>query len=423
MKKTLSLALLCTIMFVVFSCKRTAGPTSQNAIEEIASPERINAAKLYFAKDIQGFETDIESFSIHGGRIISPDWKTARIKKLTNGATALVLDIPSFKVDNEDYALRRNVVFLLKGDEVMYGRIVEVVGTKEAMAKYKFDLISQFNDLRIPSFEGNIISYDLKYRFLRGRGYKNGIYDGNVSALTTKPKLSDLSRKASFKGAPRLATSVTSFESNCSDFYLVTYYPDGSENWQFLYTSCSPSNSTPANVVQVGGGTPITPGTATPAEFGAPPNPIDGQVWHYVYPSGTSIDFTYNKERDAWLLPDIQALVDGAIEMIDPPRVGPKFGGKFLTTLALVAVVEPSFVGEVIWGAAATVYLGIYIYDRITFLRQTQGREGDLDFCVNAYVGCTEQTPSAACDACLSFCRVQGYWDSARCPGVRPVLR
>jgi hypothetical protein len=42
-----------------------------------------------------------------------------------------------------------------------------------------------------------------------------------------------------------------------------------------------------------------------------------------------------------------------------------------------------------------------------------------IDECIRKYVDCVTYTSRYPCDTCLSYCRVQGEWDEARCPSVR----
>lgn len=163
-----------------------------------------------------------------------------------------------------------------------------------------------------------------------------------------------------------------------------------------------------------GGGEPLTPGDS----FGGfPSNPYDGQVYEYVYPGGAKTEFTFSSELNAWLLPGVQAIADKGYDFQFPPNAPPTFNGEIRSSIALPALAEPTFVGEVILAGAATVTVTLFVYEYAKYLTYSRSVDPDLEFCIARYVQCQEIGWWQDCDTCLFRCRSQGgAWPTEICP-------
>lgn len=74
---------------------------------------------------------------------------------------------------------------------------------------------------------------------------------------------------------------------------------------------------------------------------------------------------------------------------------------RFLASVWVVAIAEPTPVGEVVaitLSAIAASYLIVKMTERVTM-------------CINRYVMCQEDTPWLDCYFCLRYCTAQGVWN------------
>ncbi len=158
------------------------------------------------------------------------------------------------------------------------------------------------------------------------------------------------------------------------------------------------------------------PGTEPYTSFGFPANPSDGDTFTVTYPDGNQITFTYNQSLDGWLMPEFQGLIDLGYT-IDNAHTFPSFNGQLLTLIAWNAALEPTFIGEIIFGSAVIIMSTIYVYDLAKFYFATQDKLSNLEHCMKLYENCIENKPHLPCGKCLGYCDANGYWDSD-CPDV-----
>lgn len=149
--------------------------------------------------------------------------------------------------------------------------------------------------------------------------------------------------------------------------------------------------------------------------FGFPDNPVDGQTHTFTYPNGDEVTFTYNSELDGWLMPEVQNLLDQNYVLEFPDNAPPKFNGQIITAIALPALVEPSFIGEIVVAAVATYVTTVFVYNTLDFYFATYNRTYTRDECIDIYVN---KCYGPNCSQCLQYCIVQGKWDEINCPGV-----
>ncbi|WP_143961826.1 hypothetical protein [Litoribacter populi] len=85
-----------------------------------------------------------------------------------------------------------------------------------------------------------------------------------------------------------------------------------------------------------------------------------------TYPNGNQITFTYNQSLDGWLMPEFQGLIDLGYT-ISNAHTFPSFNGQVLTLVGGVAALEPTFIGEIIFGGVVVVVTTIYVYDLVHY--------------------------------------------------------
>lgn len=355
---------------------------------------------------------------------LEPLWSKARIEKLNNGATATIVPSTEYKLENSKLSMLREFVFLLNpsGTKIKNGKIVEIIGETKYINENKKKLTHLYNSEFIRGFNGTIMTYDVNYRFLWSRTYKDGLIKGTAklsiqSSIDPKVKSFGEGIASVFSyekgGAPPVATV-----SQCFVIVLISTYTDGSTETEVIGSYCSPEEGGGG-----GGGNPPGngSGTVTPGDSfgGFPSNPYDGQVYVYNYPSGSVNVFTYNDEFNAWMLPGIQAILDKGYDM-QFQATPPNFNGAALSTLVLPALAEPTFIGEVVLAGIITVQITVFAYEYAQYLTHTYNipNPAQREACIDKFVRCTETTtPDHICAACLGQCRSSGgYWDNQQCP-------
>lgn len=355
-------------------------------------------------------------------RTLEPLWEKTRIEKLNNGAIAAIVPSKEYVLDNLKISMLREFVFLLNpsGTKIKNGKIVEIIGETSYIKENKDKLTHLYNSDFIRGFNGTIMTYDVNYRFLWSKTYKDGVINGTAK-LSVQSSL-NLTGK-SFNGVPSVfgykkggERDPTPTVSQCFVIILISTYTDGSTEIEVLGSYCSPEEGN-------GGGNPPSNGngTVTPGDSfgGFPSSPYDGQVYIYNYPNGSVGVFTYNSEFNAWMLPGIQAILDKGYDM-QFQTTPPDFNGAALSTLILPALAEPTFIGEVILAGIITVQITVFAYEYAQYLTHTYNipNPSQRESCIDKFVTCAESsTPDWMCAACLGECRSsRGYWDNTKCP-------
>lgn len=181
-------------------------------------------------------------------------------------------------------------------------------------------------------------------------------------------------------GAEEEATNGRIASTDCYvvPYYVSVYYEGGSshrldytEVWCF--SSGSSGGSGGGECCAGGGGGGSGNGAAAKiavnralatvsSNSGLPSNPRDGQSVYIRNKDGSVTELVYIKELNAWLMPELVILhYNGKFEIEGDN--GPTFNGEVLGAMGALALAEPSPVGEVIWVAAATVYVTVYAID------------------------------------------------------------
>ena len=81
---------------------------------------------------------------------------------------------------------------------------------------------------------------------------------------------------------------------------------------------------------------------------------------------------------------------------------------KFLATVWVIAVGEPTPVGEIVASVVTILVGGVWLYEVITCTTSNNNNNNNDD-CDQLFQNCSSTIPDG-CGICLQFCKVQGYW-------------
>ena len=136
-------------------------------------------------------------------------------------------------------------------------------------------------------------------------------------------------------------------------------------------------------------------------------NPYDGMQAR----DANGVIYTYNASLNAWLMPDLVVLSEnGYVMQFDDGQLINDFDGQILSTVTAIALVEPTFVGEIIVG-------GIILYIIVYEANQIETAHFDhIEMCQEKWLNCSYSQPK--CYDCYRFCEPQGFWPtySHMCP-------
>ncbi|ANF50359.1 hypothetical protein A0O34_07450 [Chryseobacterium glaciei] len=195
-------------------------------------------------------------------------WADALQQKLADGSTLLSVSIPEYKIASTQLNYIRKYVFIENGGKIISGNIVEFFAKPEALEREKDKLPAQFNQSKIENFTGTVLLYDLQYKYVNGRIYKDGkLVNGSAQITQGKKSLTDQkvsNNMSTEEPTIRYASNVTMMaETQCINWYLVTTTFDGnggiiSVEKEFLYMTCGDGGSGGGGGGQPGGDTNVT---------------------------------------------------------------------------------------------------------------------------------------------------------------------
>jgi hypothetical protein len=252
------LFLVLIVMAVFTACRKELLPSFSSEI----SDEVLAQAQNYYKKETSSTSSKSKSTTIKGApemetpvrtKLLEPLWDEARESTLSDGTKVLIVPSPDYKISNQQFSALREFVFTLSNGDIVDGKIVEFYGSVEFMEESKESLAQQYKSKVIPGFEGPVIEYDLKYRYLSGIQYEDGKQtDINVGIMV---KAKNGPTNATTKSGVNTKTSpgITTKEETCLiyDFYSVSYQSIGGYSyysytyiWSFLecYSGAPPGS-------------------------------------------------------------------------------------------------------------------------------------------------------------------------------------
>lgn len=206
---------------------------------------------------------------------------TIHIYDLKSTEKLLIADISTLK-GFESYNATK-AIFFVYNNKITHSKIVT--------AKYD-DTFNKTNQVIIAIFNqeknkvnctGTVSFYNILQKLQRTNDFENGILKKNSSALPKNKK--------------------TNKSYGCTDWYWVTTYSNGSQKWEYLYTTCIDDcvvqKSTSKSACGGGGGG--GDGTSLgPNEIVYPSNPNDGQTFVYIDRDGEIITKEFNAITGKW---------------------------------------------------------------------------------------------------------------------------
>lgn len=211
---------------------------------------------------------------------------TIHIYDLKSTEKLLIADVSTLK-GFESFNATKAIFFVLN-NKITHSKIVT--------AKYD-DTFNKTNQVIIAIFNqeknkvnctGTVSFYNILQKLQRTNDFENGILKKNSSALPKNKK--------------------TNKSNGCTDWYWVTTYSNGSQKWEYLYTTCiddcvaQKSTSKSACGGGGGGGDGTSLGLN---EIVYPSNPNDGQTFVYIDRDGEIISKEFNAITGKWDLVSI----------------------------------------------------------------------------------------------------------------------
>lgn len=138
-------------------------------------------------------------------------------------------------------------------------------------------------------------------------------------------------------------------------------------------------------------------------------NPQDGMK--AIAPDGTI--YTYDADINGWLMPDVTVMEENGFIPQYFFSSSVDFDGGIISTMIIVAVAEPTPIGEIVVGG---VLFSLWIYN-VYDLMTTNWDQANYDHCQRLYNQCVVQyaNKNMPCSSCLQYCRVQKEWDFINC--------
>lgn len=139
-------------------------------------------------------------------------------------------------------------------------------------------------------------------------------------------------------------------------------------------------------------------------------NPYDGMK--AIAADGTI--FTYDAQINGWLMPDVTVFEENGFTPHYFFNPVPDFDGGIVSTMIIVAIAEPTSIGEVIVGG---ILFSLWVYNAYDIMT-TNMDEANFDHCQRLCNQCVGQYAykNMPCFDCLQFCQVQKEWDFVNCP-------
>lgn len=154
---------------------------------------------------------------------VMPLWKEAFVVNSKNNLSYIVIPTKENELKDKTYEVRRFFLFTKKGDDIVDGRIIEIMAHNYSLENKIYDIIASYESEQISNLTGAIFIYDLNYFFKSSVEVKGG------QKLSTLPKFSNLEKNDNARVKTMDLTGCTSCNPNvCYQVYLV-HYLDGVE--------------------------------------------------------------------------------------------------------------------------------------------------------------------------------------------------
>ncbi|MGQ7856553.1 hypothetical protein ACUN24_20140 [Pedobacter sp. WC2501] len=231
--------ILLLLIFAVFLFANSCKKDHDNLLEDLPSNSSlITEAKKYYSTTVKkDFASTAQLKKFEGSQ---PMWDNSARAIQNNGTNIILTDYPAYNMKSRAFAFARSYVFVENKTKVKDGFIVEVFGDKSFLDENAKKIFISYNSENIAGFTGRIMIYDLDYKLIDGRIFKDGVKTTGRSSISAR-------RKANGKASTESLVTTMS-EGQCIDWYMVsTWYDDSGQPIKsdevLLYTTCSNGGS------------------------------------------------------------------------------------------------------------------------------------------------------------------------------------
>ncbi|MGE6220673.1 hypothetical protein ACQKCH_12670 [Nubsella zeaxanthinifaciens] len=264
LSKPLWIISILVITILCYSCKRD----SSNSMSEL-NQVLIGKAKQYYQRETVSFESrnrrvlsaEKSGSESYGQLNFDPLWDEAAIETTSFGKKLVTVPILNFSLGTKASAYGRKIIFVIEGETIKEGQIVEVFSTPSEINSNGDKRLRDAADENMTGFTGAVMYYNLNYIFHEGRFYENGTARKGVAKLARGKSLikGELALPASVNVAAgvgklasahaRISAVTPEFEGqDCENYYLVYIERDEFGNivyWEnrgYQYTICKSTN-------------------------------------------------------------------------------------------------------------------------------------------------------------------------------------
>ncbi|MFN3300315.1 MAG: hypothetical protein ACK41Z_08970 [Sediminibacterium sp.] len=205
------------------------------------------------------------------------NWSSLKVDSYKENQLLITMQL---YINTEKLAL--SFFYNLKVNKIDSGIIVSVYKIKETQNLTTTEIIKNYQLKRVLNFTGTISYYSITRKFLVEIGLKNG------EDVFTKKNFN----KTKFNSGNIKAASL----NQCYDTYRVTYYSDGSENWEYLYSWCTgPSDCNKTTEINLNSGTQTIKANCVGNGGGTPYiDPLEAIIIH-KFPINSNYEVLYPK--------------------------------------------------------------------------------------------------------------------------------
>jgi hypothetical protein len=220
MKKLLLLACLPFFGLIYWACKRN-NSSAKNDPGLAAAAKAYLAAQKAIGSNNAGFIDTL---------ITTASWSQLSTKSIN--AFEFIAYVPVTYNSNKTGLV---YVFNKKNSSIEQSYLLEVSGAVTDPAA----LVAEFYSYGMGSFTGTLDAYNYGKAMTWELGYQNGsrMYRKAIKTGNQSGTLARGSGKVTVTDSRGNHTIVTG--GSCLDYYLVTYYDDGSEDWEYIGTGCT----------------------------------------------------------------------------------------------------------------------------------------------------------------------------------------
>lgn len=159
---------------------------------------------------------------------LSPQWKKAYILTSEGGKHLLIVPTIDNPLSNKDIQVRRFFMFSLDREEVLQGRIIEILGFKYPLEENIKSILEKFDSPIIHNLTGGVFEYDMNYFLKKGEVIQDGHRTGIDSKLSNLPSATKVAKLSSSR-------ELSSGTPNANSQKLMDGWQTGIPDW----TGCS----------------------------------------------------------------------------------------------------------------------------------------------------------------------------------------